>query len=204
MALRGYSACTARDGQLVRGPQLFHELDTGSTPGVALTFEKLRIANAQHGKNCVSSPAAKATISTDWLEIDKHENTTNFVQLHFNLRHAWRVCVISVYGCHEHRNVGTSIPPPGCDGERRGRGTHGRCSTNLLCWVQKTKRLNAFWYVRSLFFVYSKRTAFSDLRSLLFFCVKNAVFSRKCDPWTHFYCPLDSARLTAEKADLPT
>ena len=26
-------------------------------------------------------------------------------------------------------------------------------------------------------------TAFSDLRSLLFFCVKNAVFSRKCDPW---------------------
>ena len=27
--------------------------------------------------------------------------------------------------------------------------------------------------------------AFSDLRSLLFFCVKNVVFSRKCDPW-HF------------------
>ena len=36
--------------------------------------------------------------------------------------------------------------------------------------------------MRSLFFAYSKRTAFSDLRSLLFFCVKNAVFSRKCDP----------------------
>ena len=49
--------------------------------------------------------------------------------------------------------------------------------------MQKTKRLNAFWCVRSLFFAYSKRTAFSDLRSLLFFCVKNAVFSRKCDPW---------------------
>ena len=44
-------------------------------PGVALTFEKLRIANAQHGNNCVSSPAAKATISTDLPKIDKHENT---------------------------------------------------------------------------------------------------------------------------------
>ena len=44
-------------------------------PGVALTFEKLRIANAQRGKNCVSSPAAKATISTDLAKIDKHENT---------------------------------------------------------------------------------------------------------------------------------
>ena len=46
----------------------------------------------------------------------------NFVQLHFNLRHAWHVCVISVYGCHEHRNLGTSIPSPGCDGEGRGEG----------------------------------------------------------------------------------
>ena len=44
-------------------------------PGVALTFEKLRIANAQHGKNCVNSPAAKATINTDLPKIDKHENT---------------------------------------------------------------------------------------------------------------------------------
>ena len=44
-------------------------------PGVALTSEKLRIANAQHGKNCVSNPAAKATISTDLRKIDKHENT---------------------------------------------------------------------------------------------------------------------------------
>ena len=44
-------------------------------PGVALTFEKLHIANAQHGKKCVSSPAAKATISTDLPKIDKHENT---------------------------------------------------------------------------------------------------------------------------------
>ena len=43
--------------------------------GVALTFEKLCIANAQHGKKCVSSPAAKATISTDLPKIDKHENT---------------------------------------------------------------------------------------------------------------------------------
>ena len=50
--------------------------------------------------------------------------------------------------------------------------------------MQKTKRLNAFWCVRSLFFAYSKHTAFSDLRSLLFFGVKNAVFSRKCDPWS--------------------
>ena len=37
--------------------------------GVALTFEKLCIANAQHGKNCVSSPAAKTTISTDLTKI---------------------------------------------------------------------------------------------------------------------------------------
>ena len=37
----------------------------GGEAGVALTFEKLRIANAQHGKNCVSSPAAKTRISTD-------------------------------------------------------------------------------------------------------------------------------------------
>ena len=43
--------------------------------GVALTSEKLRIANAQHVKKCVSSPAAKATISTDLPKIDKHENT---------------------------------------------------------------------------------------------------------------------------------
>ena len=43
--------------------------------GVALTFEKLRIANAQHGKNCVSCLAAKATISTDLPKLDKHENT---------------------------------------------------------------------------------------------------------------------------------
>ena len=54
--------------------------------------------------------------------------------------------------------------------------------------MQKTKRLNAFWCVRSLFFAYSKRTAFSDLRSLLFFCVKNAVFSRKCDPCVDHVC----------------
>ena len=46
-----------------------------TSSGVALTFEKLRIANAQHGKNYVSSPAAKATISTDLPKIDKHENT---------------------------------------------------------------------------------------------------------------------------------
>ena len=45
------------------------------TTGVALTFEKLRIENAQHGKNCVSSPAPKATISTDLPKIDKLENT---------------------------------------------------------------------------------------------------------------------------------
>ena len=37
--------------------------------GVELTFEKLRIANAQHGKKCVSSPAAKTTISTDLPKI---------------------------------------------------------------------------------------------------------------------------------------
>ena len=48
---------------------------THTLTGVALTFEKLRIANAQHGKNCVSSPAARATISTDLPKIVKHENT---------------------------------------------------------------------------------------------------------------------------------
>ena len=37
--------------------------------GVSLTFEKLPIANAQHGKNCVSSLAAKTTISTDLPKI---------------------------------------------------------------------------------------------------------------------------------------
>ena len=33
------------------------------------------IANAQHGKNCVSSPGTRATINTDLPKIDKHENT---------------------------------------------------------------------------------------------------------------------------------
>ena len=37
--------------------------------GVAFTFEKLRTANAQQGKKCVSSPAAKTTISTDLPKI---------------------------------------------------------------------------------------------------------------------------------------
>ena len=57
----------------------FHDIHTLDFPlsdtGVALTFEKMRIANAQRGKNCVSSPAAKATISTNLPKIDKHENT---------------------------------------------------------------------------------------------------------------------------------
>ena len=44
---------------------------------------------------------------------------------------------------------------------------------------EKTKRI---LMCEVTFFAYSKRMAFSDLRSLLFFCVKNAVFSRKCDP----------------------
>ena len=58
--------------------RLASQLSTQGCPrntGVALTFEKLRIANAQHEKNCVSSPAAKVTISTDVPKIDKHENT---------------------------------------------------------------------------------------------------------------------------------
>ena len=45
--------------------------------GVALTFEKLCIANAQHGKNCVSSPAAKATITTNLPKIDKLRTQTS-------------------------------------------------------------------------------------------------------------------------------
>ena len=44
---------------------------------------------------------------------------------------------------------------------------------------EKTKRI---LMCEVTVFAYSKHTAFSDLRSLLFFCVKNAVFSRKCDP----------------------
>ena len=44
--------------------------------------------------------------------------------------------------------------------------------------MQKTKRLNTFWCVRSLFFAYSKRTAFSDLRSLLFFFAQKTQFFR--------------------------
>ena len=51
--------CVARDSHTI-APGPFE-----CASGVALTFEILRIANAQRGKNCVSSPAAKATISTD-------------------------------------------------------------------------------------------------------------------------------------------
>ena len=73
-------------------------------------------------------------------------------------------------------------------GRARGKSkmfipTASALQTSAGC--KKTKRLNAFWCVRSLFFAYCKRTAFSELRSLLLFCVKNAVFSRKCDPCMH-------------------
>ena len=71
-------------------------------------------------------------------------------------------------------------------GGGRGRGKYLRCLDPRQVLYKPSllgaKNENAFWCVRSLFFVYSKCTAFSDLRSLLFFCVKNAVFSRKCDP----------------------
>ena len=50
--------------------------------GVALTFEKLRIANAQHGKNCVSSPAAKTTISTNLPEICPGHNHAGLQTTH--------------------------------------------------------------------------------------------------------------------------
>ena len=101
--------------------------------------------------------------------------------------------MISVYGCHEHRHVGTSIPSPGCDGEGRGEGGGGR--GNLRCLDprqvlykpfllgakdKKTKRI--LMCEVTGFFAYSKRTAFSDLRSLLFFCVKNTVFRVSATP----------------------
>ena len=74
------------------------------TPGVALTFEKLRIANAQHGKNCVSSPAAKTTISTDLPKICPGHDHAGLQTAHrpFWLRH--------------QQYVGTSIPSPGWGG----------------------------------------------------------------------------------------
>ena len=78
--------------------------------GVALTFEKLRIANVQHGKNCVSSPAAKTTISTDLPKICPGHDRAGLQTAHrpFWLRH--------------HQYVGTSIPSLGWDGEGRGEG----------------------------------------------------------------------------------
>ena len=78
--------------------------------GVALTFEKLRIANAQHGKNCVSSPAAKTTISTDLPKICPGHDRAGLQTAHrpFWLRH--------------QQYVGTSTPSPRCDGEGRGEG----------------------------------------------------------------------------------
>ena len=67
--------------------------------------------------------------------------------------------------------------------------------------MQKTKRLNAFWCARSLFFAYSKHTAFSDLRSLLFFCVKKTqFFSHKCDPWQS---SVINARILYRKTNRP-
>ena len=78
--------------------------------GVALTFEKLRIANAQHRKNCVSSPAAKTTISTDLPKICPGHDRAGLQTAHrpFWLRH--------------QQYVGTSIPSLGMDGEGRGEG----------------------------------------------------------------------------------
>ena len=69
--------------------------------------------------------------------------------------------------------------------------------------MHKTKRLNAFWCVRSLFFAYSKRMAFSDLRSLLFFCVKNAFFSRKCDPCVLLQCTVTFSSKLKRKPQPP-
>ena len=126
--------------------------------GVALTFEKLRIANAQHGKNCVSSPAAKTTISTDLPKICHDRAGLQTAHRPFWLSH--------------QQYVGTSIPSPGWDGEGRGRGNLSCLDPRQVLYKPllgaKTKRLNAFWCVKSLFFAYSRRTAFSDLRSLHF------------------------------------
>ena len=82
----------------------------GAAAGVALTFEKLRIANVKHGKNCVSSPATKTTISTDLPKICPGHDRAGLQTAHrpFWLRH--------------QQYVGTSIPSPGWDGEGRGRG----------------------------------------------------------------------------------
>ena len=85
---------------------LFKTLQTG----VAFTFENLRIANAQHGKNCVGSPAAKTAISTDLPKICPGHDRAGLQTAHrpFWLRH--------------QQYVGTSIPSPGWDREGRGRG----------------------------------------------------------------------------------
>ena len=89
---------------------LAHSSVLFSQSGVALTFEKLRISNAQHGKNCVSSPAAKTTISTDLPKICPGHDRAGLHTAHrpFWLRH--------------QQYVGTSIPSPGWDGEGRGEG----------------------------------------------------------------------------------
>ena len=64
---------------------------------------------------------------------------------------------------------------------------------------EKTKRILMF---EVTVFAYSKRMAFSDLlsdlRSLLFFCVKNAIFSRKCDPYYSFPFDSDSSNSNLE------
>ena len=76
--------------------------------GVALTFEKLRIANAQHGKNCVSSPAAKTTISTDLPKICHDRAGLQTAHRPFWLSH--------------QQYIGTSIPSPGWEGGGGGEG----------------------------------------------------------------------------------
>ena len=131
--------------------------------GVALTFEKLRIANAQHGKNCISSPAAKTTISTITLTCKLRTGLSDYV-------------------------ISSMEAPASLHWHGMGKGGGGG---NLRCLDprhvlykpslvgaknEKTKRI--LMCEVTVFFAYSKRTAFSDLRSLFFFLrIKRIFFS---------------------------
>ena len=108
------------DGQTNKGTERERRERTRwlASTGVALTFEKLRIANAQHGKNCVSSPAAKTTISTDWPKICHDRAGLQTVHRPFWLRH--------------QQNLGTSIPSPGWQGRGRGKSKMFRPTASAL------------------------------------------------------------------------
>ena len=133
-----------------------------SMSGVALTFEKLRIANAQHGKNCVSSPAAKTTISTDLPKICPGHDHAGLQTAH------------STFWLRHQQYVGTRIPSPGWDGEEGGQGNL-RCLDPRQVFYKpsllgaKNEKTKSIMMCEVTVLAYSKCMAFSDLRILLFF-----------------------------------